>query len=152
MANTYTQLYIHVIFAVQNRTFLISETWESQLYKNITSITENNGHKMLAIGGMNDHIHLFIGINPNESLSHLIQEIKRDSSSWINKKRFITGSFSWQKGYGAFSYSRSQIDNVINYISCQKEHHKKDSFKNEYIKMLDIFGIKYDEQYLFNFK
>ena len=125
MANTYTQIHVHLVFAVQNRLSLIDESWADNLYKYITSIIQNNNHKVLAIGGMPDHLHLLIGLRPDESLSHLVQEIKRDSSLWINEKRYVNGKFSWQEGYGAFSYSKSQLLNVTNYILNQKSITKR---------------------------
>ena len=149
MANTYTQIHVHLVFAVQNRLSLIDESWADNLYKYITSIIQNNNHKVLAIGGMPDHLHLLIGLRPDESLSHLVQEIKRDSSLWINEKRYINGKFSWQEGYGAFSYSKSQLLNVTNYILNQKEHHQKKTFIEEYVKVLSDFGLNFDEKYIF---
>ena len=149
MANTYTQIHVHLVFAVQNRLSLIDESWADNLYKYITSIIQNNNHKVLAIGGMPDHLHLLIGLRPDESLSHLVQEIKRDSSFWINEKRYVNGKFSWQEGYGAFSYSKSQLLNVTNYILNQKEHHQKKTFIEEYVKVLSDFGLNFDEKYIF---
>ena len=149
MANTYTQIHVHLVFAVQNRLSLIDESWADNLYKYITSIIHNNNHKVLAIGGMPDHLHLLIGLRPDESLSHLVQEIKRDSSLWINEKRYVNGKFSWQEGYGAFSYSKSQLLNVTNYILNQKEHHQKKTFIEEYVKVLSDFGLNFDEKYIF---
>jgi REP element-mobilizing transposase RayT len=149
MANTYTQIHVHLVFAVQNRLSLIDESWADNLYKYITSIIQNNNHKVLAIGGMPDHLHLLIGLRPDESLSHLVQEIKRDSSLWINEKRYVNGKFSWQEGYGAFSYSKSQLLNVTNYILNQKEHHQKKTFIEEYVKVLSDFGLNFDEKYIF---
>ena len=149
MANTYTQIHVHLVFAVQNRLSLIDESWADNLYKYITSIIQNNNHKVLAIGGMPDHLHLLIGLRPDESLSHLVQEIKRDSSLWINEKRYVKGKFSWQEGYGAFSYSKSQLLNVTNYILNQKEHHQKKTFVEEYVKVLSDFGLNFDEKYIF---
>ena len=149
MANTYTQLYIHTIFAVQNRQSLIHSNWEEQLYKYITGIVTNQGHKMLAINGMPDHLHVLIGMNPVQSLSDLMQDIKGDSSKWINKNKFVKGRFSWQKGYGAFSYASSHLDNVVKYILNQKEHHKKKTFIEEYVAFLKAFEVEYDERYVF---
>lgn len=149
MANTYTQLYIQMVFVVQNRQSLIHSDWEEQLYKYITGIVNNQGHKMLAINGTSDHLHILIGLNPVQSLSNLMQDIKGDSSKWINKNGFVKGRFSWQEGYGAFSYARSQLDNVIKYIMNQKEHHKKKSFEDEYREFLKAFEIEYDERYIF---
>ena len=149
MANTYTQIHIHAVFSVQNRLSLISEHWEEHLYQYITGIIQHRGHKMIAINGMPDHIHLLIGFRVSQSLSDLMREIKGDSSLWINENKFISGKFSWQEGYGAFSYSKSQVPIVATYIENQKIHHKKTSFIKEYITMLKEFGVEYNEQYIF---
>jgi REP element-mobilizing transposase RayT len=150
MSNTYTQIHIHCIFTVQNRHSLITEEWRDELYKYITGIIKNNGHKLLTIGGMPDHIHLLIGLRPTQSLSDLMQSVKGDSSEWINKNNFVSGRFSWQEGYGAFSYSRSQLDNVIKYINSQEQHHTKKSFINEYKEFLQKFDVVFDDRYIFN--
>ncbi|MDR0969943.1 MAG: IS200/IS605 family transposase [Lentimicrobiaceae bacterium] len=149
MANTFTQIHIHTVFAVQNRMSLINALWQNQLYMYITSIIQKHGHKVLAIGGMPDHIHILFGFRPTQALSNLMQEVKRDSSEWINKEKLTMGKFSWQEGYGAFSYSKSHISQVANYIETQSEHHKKRSFIEEYKKILQDFDIQYDEQYIF---
>ena len=137
MANTYTQIHIHAVFAVQNRLSLISKKWEERLYQYITGIVQNNGHKMLAINGMPDHIHILFGMRPVQSLSDIMQDIKGDSSKWINNNRFVAGRFSWQEGYGAFSYSKSSLGSVVLYIMSQKEHHRERTFNDEYLKLLD---------------
>jgi REP element-mobilizing transposase RayT len=149
MANTYTQIHIQIVFTVQFRDAQISNVWKEELYKYISGIVQNNGHKVLQINGMQDHIHILVGIRPTQSLSDLVKQIKQDSSKWINKKRFTRQKFAWQAGYGAFSYSKNSIPSVINYIQNQEEHHKKKSFMNEYIEMLNEADIKYDEQYIF---
>lgn len=149
MANTYTQIYIHAIFTVQNRVCLICNSWKDDLYKYITGIIQNNNHKVLAINGMPDHVHILFGMAPTQSLSNLMQDIKGDSSKWINHKGFIRGRFSWQKGYGAFSYSKSQINSVIKYIVEQEIHHRKKTFIEEYQEFLSKFEVKFDEQYIF---
>jgi REP element-mobilizing transposase RayT len=115
----------------------------------ITTTIQKHGHKVLSIGGMPDHIHILFGFRPTQALSNLMQEVKRDSSEWINKEKLVIGRFSWQEGYGAFSYSKSHISQVANYIEHQSEHHKKKSFMEEYKKILRDFGIQYDEQYIF---
>ena len=148
MANTYTQIHIHAVFAVQNRLSLIQKQWQEELYKYIAGIITNNGHKILQIGGMPDHIHVLFGLRPTQSLSDLMQDIKGNSSLWINQKRFVRGKFSWQEGYGAFSYGKSQIDNVIKYIQGQENHHKKRNFAEEYLELLRLFDIKFDERYI----
>ncbi|HPT01171.1 MAG TPA: IS200/IS605 family transposase [Bacteroidales bacterium] len=149
MPNTYTQIHIHTVFAVQNRRSLISKTWEQRLYQYITGIIQNHGHKLLAINGMPDHIHVLFGMRPTQSLSDLMRDIKGDSSLWINETKFVAGKFSWQEGYGAFSYSKSQIPVVATYIENQVLHHKKKTFIEEYTKILQDFGIEYDEAYIF---
>jgi len=149
MANTYTQIHIHAVFAVQNRLSLISEKWKERLYQYITGIVQNNGHKMLAINGMPDHMHILFGMRPVQSLSDLMQDIKGDSSKWINNNRFVAGRFSWQEGYGAFSYSKSNVKTVISSILRQEEHHRRKTFVDEYTRLLDEFEVDYDERYTF---
>lgn len=149
MANTYTQIHLQIVFAVENRTSLVQPSWETDLHKYITGIVRNNKHKLLAINGVPDHLHLLIGMRPMQSLSTLIQDIKRDSSIWVNESKFTKGKFSWQEGYGAFSYSRSHLQNVINYIENQKLHHKRVTFVEEYKQLLEKFEIPYDSKYIF---
>jgi len=148
MANTYTQIHIHAVFAVQNRISLIQKQWQDELYKYISGIIANNGHKLLQIGGMPDHVHVLFGMRPIQSLSDLMQDIKGNSSLWINQKRLVRGKFSWQEGYGAFSYGKSQIDKVVKYIQRQEFHHKKRDFKEEYLELLKLFEIEFDERYI----
>jgi putative transposase len=150
MANTYTQIHMQCIFTVQNRTCIIRENWKIQLYKYITGIIQNNGHKLIAINGMPDHVHVFFGMRPTQSLSDLMQDIKGDSSKWINDKRFINARFSWQEGYGGFSYSKSHVNSVIDYIKNQELHHRKKTFIEEYLEFLEKFEVPYDERYIFN--
>jgi len=149
MANTYSQIHIQAIFAVQNRACVIQPTWKDELYKYVTGIIKKNGHRLLAINGMPDHVHVFFGMRPVQSISDLLQDIKGSSSKWINNKRFINSHFTWQEGYGAFSYSKSDVDKVIEYIKNQEQHHKKISFKQEYINILNEFGLSYDDHYIF---
>lgn len=149
MANTYTQLYIQFVFAVKHRHGLIQSGWKDDLYKYITGIVQNQGHKLLAINGMPDHLHIFVGLNPKQSISALLQDIKSDSSTWINDQKRTTGKFEWQTGYGAFSYSHSHIDAVVKYIDNQEEHHRKRTFTEEYIDFLRKFDVPYDERYVF---
>jgi len=151
MANTYTKIYIQAVFSPMHRQCLINKSWEEKLFKYITGIVQNNGHKMLAINGMPDHLHVFFGMKPNQSLSDLIKDVKANSSRWINQNKFTKEKFSWQEGFGAFSYGHSQLDDVINYISNQKEHHEKQSFKNEYLSFLKKFEIDFKNEYIFNF-
>ena len=149
MANTYTQIHIQAVFAVQNRQSLIAEEWKDQLYRYITGIIQQNGHKLLQINGMPDHIHLLFGLRPIQSLSDLMKQVKQDSSKWINLNKLVIGKFSWQEGYGAFSYSKSQVPRIIHYIQDQQEGHKKQSFSEEYLSLLRIHDIDYDERFLF---
>jgi putative transposase len=149
MPNTYTQIHIHAVFTVQDRYCLIENSWKEELYRYIYGILQKNGHKVLAINGMQDHIHIFFGMRPTQSLSGLMQDIKGDSSKWINLKGFVKGRFSWQEGYGAFSYSRSQVNHVIEYIKNQEIHHRKKTFIEEYLEFLEKFEIPYDERYIF---
>ena len=148
MANTYTQIHFQVVFAVQNRQSLISKKWEDELYKYITGIIQNYNHKVLQINGMPNHIHILFGMRPTQSLSDLMKKIKGNSSKWINEKEFLREKFSWQAGYGGFTYSKSQLPNVIRYIKNQKEHHKNISFLEEYLKFLKDYEVEYDERYL----
>jgi REP element-mobilizing transposase RayT len=148
MANTYTQLYIQFVFAVQNRRSLIQNDWKDELYKYITGIVQNNKHKLIAINGIPNHIHIFIGYQPHQLIPDLLQDIKGSSSGWINNKGFTNGKFNWQEGHGAFSYSHSQIDRVVKYIMNQEQHRKKKTFSEEYLELLDKFNIDYDERYI----
>ncbi len=150
MANTYTQIYIHIVFAVQGRQNLISKDHKEELYKYITGIIRNKQQKLIAINGMPDHLHIFIGMKPSIALSDLVRDIKNNSSLFINKKRWCKGKFHWQEGFGAFSYGYSQIDAVVKYIQNQELHHSKRTFKEEYLEMLEKFHVKYDEKYLFD--
>ena len=149
--STYSQIYIQIIFAVKGRNSLIREAWEEQLYKYITGIVRNKGQKMLAINGVANHIHFLIGMKPSCCLSDLVREIKKSTNVFINEHNLTKFKFSWQSGFGAFSYSQSQLDNVIAYIMNQKEHHKKKTFKEEYLLLLKKFEVTYNDQYLFDF-
>ena len=148
MANTFTQIYLQFVFAVQDRISLIRSEWKDELYKYITGIIQNHKHKLIAINGMPNHLHVLVGYKPHQLIPDLLQDIKGSSSTWINERRFVSGQFSWQAGYGAFSYSHSQIDRVVKYIMNQEAHHKKKTFREEYIELLEHFNIKYDERYI----
>lgn len=128
MANTYSQIHLQFVFAVQFRFSLIKDTWKDELYKYITGIVQAQKHKMIIINGMPDHIHILIGMRPSQSVSELLQDIKGSSSKWINERLFISGRFQWQKGYGAFSYSKKELPIIIDYIKNQEAHHHKKSF------------------------
>lgn len=149
MANTYTQIHIQTVFAVQDRQSLIRREWKDELYKYMTGIIRNNGHKVLQINGMPDHMHILFGMRPTQSLSDLMKQVKQDSSKWINSKGFINGKFSWQSGFGAFSYSKTEVPKIINYIKNQEEHHKKTTFLEEYLQLLKDFEIDFNEHYVF---
>jgi putative transposase len=149
MANTYTQIYIQYVFAVQNRASLINEKWQTQLYKYISGTAEKHEHKLFAINGMPDHVHVLISMNPKQAPSDLMYHIKRSSSLWINDNKLVAGKFSWQEGFGAFSYGKPQIPDIARYIENQQQHHKKSSFIEEYIEILNAFGIEYDERYIY---
>ena len=138
MANTYTQLHIQFVFAVKFRKALIQKAWKGELHKYMTGIIQNNGHKMLQINSMPDHVHIFIGLRPLQSISSLAQNIKTESSKWIKDKDFCTVPFSWQEGYGAFSYSKSHVDEVVRYIQNQEVHHQKETFLDEYRHFLKV--------------
>jgi putative transposase len=151
MANTYTQCYFHLVFAVKNRDSLIKKEWKDELEMYITGIVQNHRHKLLAIGAMPDHLHFLIGYNVNQLIPDLVEEIKTSSNSWIKGERLSRFKFEWQKGYGAFTYSRSQIDTVVKYILTQVEHHKKKTFKEEYLEILEKNNIEFNQEYLFDF-
>ncbi|MBX2908022.1 MAG: IS200/IS605 family transposase [Chitinophagales bacterium] len=149
MAGTFSQIYIQVVFAVKNRDCLILSSWEEELYKYISGIIRNKEQKLLAINGMPDHIHFLIGMKPSCCLSDLVREIKKSSNEFINEKKFSKCKFQWQEGYGAFSYSHSALNNVILYINNQKQHHKKQTFREEYKDFLTKFQIEHKDEYLF---
>ncbi len=151
MANTYTQFYVHLVFAVKNRNALIKKAWKNKLEKYITGIVQNHKHKLLAIYAMPDHIHIFIGYNVNHLIPDLVEEIKTSSNRWIKTNNLSKFRFEWQKGYGAFSHSQSQIDTVVKYIVNQETHHKKKDFKIEYLEILRKNDIHYNDDYLFDF-
>jgi len=149
MANTYSQVYLQFVFAVKGRQSLINPKNNEELQKYITGIVQNRKQKMLAINNMPGHLHLFVGFGTTMSMADFMEEVKAISSKFINEKGWVKGKFEWQRGYGVFSYSRSQIDNVIKYIINQQEHHKKKTFKEEYLEFLKKFEVEYDERYLF---
>ncbi len=151
MPNTYTQLYIQFVFAVRNRESLIQRSWKDELYKYITGIVQNNKSKMLAINGVSDHIHIFIGYKPSIPIPDLVKDIKVASSLWIKEKNLVKQKFNWQEGYGAFSYRLRDIDEICKYIQNQESHHKKRTFREEYTDLLREFDVEYEEKYLFEF-
>jgi putative transposase len=149
MANTYTQVHLQFVFAVKYRAAVIHPSWKDELYKYITGIVQKNQHKMVSINGMPDHLHLLVGFRPTQSMAELLQDIKGSSSKWINAKRLTGSKFAWQEGYGAFSYSKSHLKNVIAYIENQEQHHALKTFREEYREFLKKFEVDYDEQYNF---
>jgi putative transposase len=150
MANTFSQIYIQVVFAVENRNSLIQPIWEDELHKYISGIVRKKEQKLISINGMPDHIHFLLGMKPTCCLSDLVQEIKKSSNEFVNEKKFSRFHFEWQTGFEAFSYGHSQLDKVVSYINGQKEHHKKQTFKQEYTGLLKKFNIEHKEEYLFN--
>jgi putative transposase len=151
MANTYSQCRFHLVFCPKNREALIQKTWSNELEAYITGIITNHNHKLLAIKAMPDHIHIFIGYNLNQTIPKLVEEIKTSSNKWIKESKLCPFRFDWQIGYGAFTHSKSQTQTVINYINNQEEHHKKRSFKEEYLEILQKNDVDFDEKYLFDF-
>ncbi|HUR99044.1 MAG TPA: IS200/IS605 family transposase [Pyrinomonadaceae bacterium] len=150
MANTYSQIYIQAIFAVKHRRSLIQREWKEELFKYIAGIFRNKDQKLIAIGGVEDHIHLLFGLKPNIAISDLVRDVKSDSTEFINKKGFVAEKFYWQEGFGAFSYSRSQLDAVGKYVLDQEAHHAAKTFKEEYTYLLDRFEVEYEDRYLFD--
>lgn len=151
MANTYTQLYLQFVFSVKGKENLIKESFRDELEKVMCGIINNHNCKTYAIYCNPDHTHIFIGMHPDISPSKLMEQVKSGSSKWLNDKKYIPGKFSWQKGFGAFTYSRSHIDAVVKYVLNQPEHHKKQTFREEYLLLLQKFEIDYDEKYLFEY-
>lgn len=148
---TYTKLYVQLVFAVKNRDAVLHKKIRRRIFEYMSGIITEMKHKSIIINGVSDHVHIFIGLNPNRSISDTVHDVKRNSSLFINKEKLCLGNFAWQEGYGAFSYSRSQIDNVYKYILNQEKHHEKTTFKVEYIHFLKKFEIEYDERFLFDF-
>ena len=150
MPGTYTQIYIHAIFSVKGRENLLQKPWRDEVFKYMSGIVKNKNHKPIIVNGVSDHVHLFIGLKPDVSISELIRDIKNNSTNFINENKWVKGKFFWQEGYGAFSYSHSQIKIVYDYILNQEAHYLKKSFKEEYIDFLNKYEIKYDVKYLFD--
>ena len=149
MANTYTQLYVHIVFTVRDREPIIPKEHKAELHKYITGIVHNRKQKMMQINSMPDHIHIFLSLTPNIAVSDLVRDIKVNSTRFINEKRWVAGHFRWQEGFAAFTYSHSQVDAVVTYIANQEKHHEQTTFQEEYLKLLDRFGIPYDKRYVF---
>jgi len=150
MAGTYSQIYIQYVFAVKGRENFLQREWQDIVFKYIAGIVKGKNQKSIIVNGVSDHVHLFVGLKPSMKISDLIRDIKNNSSNFINQQKWIDGHFSWQEGYGAFSYSHSQIENVYNYILNQESHYKKKSFKDEYFELLQKFEIEFDQNFLFD--
>ena len=150
MANTYSQIYLQYVFAVQGRDMLITPSWRDELYKYMSGCINNHKCKVMCIGGVEDHVHILVSMHPAVSPSVLMADVKRSSSLWINERHFVRGRFAWQEGFGVFSYSKSMVSNVARYIENQEIHHKKQTFMDEYVETLKKFGVDYDERYVFH--
>jgi REP element-mobilizing transposase RayT len=150
MANTFSQIYIQYVFAVKGRQNVLHKPWREDVFKYISGIIKTKDQKPIIVNGVADHVHVFAGIKPTMNISDLIRDIKNNSSNFINQQQWVKGKFSWQEGYGAFSYVHSQLDNVYQYIANQEEHHRHKTFKEEYLEFLQKFEIEYDEKYLFD--
>jgi REP element-mobilizing transposase RayT len=150
MAGTYTQIYIQVVFAVKGRENLLLKPWRDDVFKYMAGIAKGKNQKPIIINGVSNHVHLFLGLTPTIVISDLVRDIKNNTSNFINKQRFVSGKFSWQEGYGAFSYGHSQIDQVYQFILNQEEHHRKRTFREEYLEFLHKFEVEFDEKYLFD--
>lgn len=151
MAGTYSQIYIQVVFAVQGRQNLLHKDWREEVFKYMAGIIKNKGHKPYIVNGVEDHVHAFLSLKPALALSDLVRDVKNNSSNFINDHRWIKGKFCWQEGYGAFSYSHSQIAYVYDYIANQEKHHARQQFRDEYLDLLKKFEIEYDGKYIFQF-
>jgi putative transposase len=151
MANTFSQIYIQTVFAVSGRESVIKAEFREELYKYITGIVRNQRQKLIAINGMPDHVHILIGLRPAMALADLVENIKTDSSKFINRSKWVHGRFNWQEGYGAFSYGHSQLARIIRYIQNQQSHHSRRTFRDEYLTLLRKFDIAFDQKYAFKF-
>jgi REP element-mobilizing transposase RayT len=151
MANTYTQFNIHAVFAVKGRQNLLVDKFRIELFQYIHGILKNRGQYPLAVNGYKDHVHIFFELHPSSCISDIMRDVKASASKWINENKFVVGNFSWQEGYGGFSYSRTQRDNVINYIMDQEKHHSTHSFQEEYLELLRKYQIEFKNEYVFEF-
>jgi len=149
MAGTFSQIYIQYIFAVKGRQNLLHKPWRDDVFKYISGIIKGKNQKPIIVNGVSDHIHVFVGLRPSMNISDLVRDIKNNSSNFINEQKFLKRKFSWQEGYGAFSYSHSHIERVFQYIANQEAHHQKKTFKEEYLNFLRQFEVEYNEKYLF---
>lgn len=149
MAGTFSQIYIQYVFAVKGRKNLLLKPWREEVFKYISGIITSKNQKSIIVNGVEDHVHIFVGLKPTMNICDLIRDIKNNSSKFINEQKFVKEKFSWQEGYGVFSYSHSAVSNVYNYIANQEEHHRKKTFKKEYIQLLEKFEIPHEERFLF---
>ena len=150
MSGTFSQIYIQYVFAVKGCENLFQKPWRDEVFKYMAGIIKGKNKKPIIVNGVEDHVHVFVGIKPSMAISDLVRDIKNNSSKFINEQNLIKGKFSWQEGYGAFSYAHSQIENVFQYIANQEEHHKKETFQEEYLDLLEKFDIEFNEKYLFD--
>lgn len=150
MAGSFSQIYIQAVFAVKGRANLLNKVWRQEVFKYMAGIIEHKNQKSIIVNGVADHVHVFIGLRPSMALSDLMRDVKNNSTNFINEKKWVPGKFSWQEGYGAFSYSHSQINNVYQYILNQEEHHKEKTFREEYLAFLDTYEVPYEERFLFD--
>ena len=150
MAGTFSQIYIQYVFAVKGRANLLQKSWRDEVFHYMAGIIKQKNQKPIIINGVEDHVHIFVGLKPSMNIAELVRDIKNNSSNFINEKKYVNGRFAWQEGYGAFSYASSQVDNVYQYIARQETHHQNKTFKEEYIDFLQKFEIDYDEKYLFD--
>ena len=149
MSSTFSQIYIQIVFAVKGRQNFLLKPWRDDVFKYMSGIIKGKNQKPIIVNGVSNHVHLFIGLKPSIALSDLVRDVKNNSTNFINEQKYLRGKFSWQEGFGAFSYAHSQIDQVFQYILNQEEHHRKKSFKEEYLDFLRKFEIEYEEKYLF---
>ena len=150
MSSTFSQIYIQYVFAVKGRQNLLQKPWRDEVFKYIAGTIKGTNQKSIIVNGVADHVHIFVGLRPSMNISDLVRDIKNNSSNFINRQNWVNGKFSWQEGYGAFSYAHSQIENVYRYIANQEKHHRKKTFREEYLDFLQKFEIEYDEKYLFD--
>ena len=149
MPGTFTQIYIHAVFAVNGRNNFLRKPWRTDVFRHMSGIIKNRNQKSIIINGVSDHVHLFVGLKPSICISDLIRDIKNNTTNYINENKFLNVRFSWQKGYGAFSCSHSHLNAVYNYILNQESHHHKKTFREEYLELLKKYEIRFDEKFLF---
>ena len=149
MANTYSRILIHLVFAVKYRKAVLDKSWRQELFQYIIGVIEKRNHKVCAIGGVEDHIHILVSMTSDQSISELVRDVKRSSALWIVEKKFVRTNFAWQKGFGAFSYAKSQLHTVADYVQNQEKHHAKQTFHDEYLRFLELFEVDYDDRYVF---